>query len=358
MSESRTTSRPRRRAGPSRRAAMSARRRCPWAGPARAGGRHGQRRPDQSGLVHPAAPRWPTAAARADPKGFFTDTSVCIGCKACEVACKQWNAPAERRLRVHRLQLRQHRLALGHDLAPRRLRRAAGRGARGRAVQLAHVVGRVQALHARRLPASLPDRRDHPHRVRHGGRAGRCLQRLWLLRARLPLRRGGTGEQPLRRPSHSAADSIRQDVDGMLAQKCTLCYDRLVDGMEAGLRQSLPDRLDPVRRPRRAARRAPQSAWTTSTRAASREAYLYGAQEGDPGSTREHRPAQRLLPAARQAGSLQPAGQAATAAKQRRCPATSPPGSPPSSWASARRSRSAVSEAGLPGKRAERRILR
>ena len=30
----------------------------------------------------------------ADPpprKGFFTDTSVCIGCKACEVACKEWN---------------------------------------------------------------------------------------------------------------------------------------------------------------------------------------------------------------------------------------------------------------------------
>jgi formate dehydrogenase iron-sulfur subunit len=24
-------------------------------------------------------------------KGFFTDTSVCIGCKACEVACKTWN---------------------------------------------------------------------------------------------------------------------------------------------------------------------------------------------------------------------------------------------------------------------------
>lgn len=24
-------------------------------------------------------------------KGFFTDTTVCIGCKACEVACKQWN---------------------------------------------------------------------------------------------------------------------------------------------------------------------------------------------------------------------------------------------------------------------------
>ena len=23
--------------------------------------------------------------------GFFTDPTVCIGCKACEVACKEWN---------------------------------------------------------------------------------------------------------------------------------------------------------------------------------------------------------------------------------------------------------------------------
>jgi formate dehydrogenase iron-sulfur subunit len=27
----------------------------------------------------------------AEPVGFFTDTSICIGCKACEVACKEWN---------------------------------------------------------------------------------------------------------------------------------------------------------------------------------------------------------------------------------------------------------------------------
>src|SRR4051794_22385786 len=27
--------------------------------------------------------------------GFFTDTSVCIGCKACEVACKEWNQVPE-----------------------------------------------------------------------------------------------------------------------------------------------------------------------------------------------------------------------------------------------------------------------
>jgi len=27
-----------------------------------------------------------------EPMGFFTDATICIGCKACEVACKQWNA--------------------------------------------------------------------------------------------------------------------------------------------------------------------------------------------------------------------------------------------------------------------------
>jgi formate dehydrogenase iron-sulfur subunit len=36
---------------------------------------------------------WPgTYGEKAKPRmGFFTDTSVCIGCKACEVACKEWN---------------------------------------------------------------------------------------------------------------------------------------------------------------------------------------------------------------------------------------------------------------------------
>ncbi len=32
-----------------------------------------------------------TSDGIVDAKGFFTDTSLCIGCKACEVACKQWN---------------------------------------------------------------------------------------------------------------------------------------------------------------------------------------------------------------------------------------------------------------------------
>jgi formate dehydrogenase major subunit len=41
----------------------------------------------------PEAGRPVTTPAGPAPRrvGFFTDTSVCIGCKACEVACKEWN---------------------------------------------------------------------------------------------------------------------------------------------------------------------------------------------------------------------------------------------------------------------------
>src|SRR4051812_19656835 len=48
-------------------------------------------------LTTAAARALETKAARDDTanhskrKGFFTDTTLCIGCKACEVACKQWN---------------------------------------------------------------------------------------------------------------------------------------------------------------------------------------------------------------------------------------------------------------------------
>ncbi len=40
-----------------------------------------------SPLVGSRVPSLPPQSAM----GFFTDTSLCIGCKACEVACKQWN---------------------------------------------------------------------------------------------------------------------------------------------------------------------------------------------------------------------------------------------------------------------------
>ena len=45
--------------------------------------------PQLAGPTDPAADaHWTDVRPR---KGFFTDTSICIGCKACEVACKEWN---------------------------------------------------------------------------------------------------------------------------------------------------------------------------------------------------------------------------------------------------------------------------
>ena len=57
--------------------------------------------------------------------GFFTDTSVCIGCKACEVACKTWNAVPEDGLDLLGHVVRQHRLAGRELVAARRVHRAA-----------------------------------------------------------------------------------------------------------------------------------------------------------------------------------------------------------------------------------------
>lgn len=46
--------------------------------------------------------------------GFFTDATVCIGCKACEVACKEWNGvPADGY--VWRGQSYDHTGSLGHS---------------------------------------------------------------------------------------------------------------------------------------------------------------------------------------------------------------------------------------------------
>ncbi|SDY93015.1 formate dehydrogenase iron-sulfur subunit [Micromonospora pattaloongensis] len=43
-------------------------------------------------LFGPIDPAPDAGYVDAPPRmGFFTDTSVCIGCKACEVACKEWN---------------------------------------------------------------------------------------------------------------------------------------------------------------------------------------------------------------------------------------------------------------------------
>ena len=51
---------------------------------------------NKNSLFGPLDPAPDAGWSEAQPrKGFFTDTSICIGCKACEVACKEWNAVPE-----------------------------------------------------------------------------------------------------------------------------------------------------------------------------------------------------------------------------------------------------------------------
>ena len=61
----------------------------------------------------------------AERMGFFTDTTTCIGCKACEVACKQWNdLPADGATFRKGELVRPHRVAGRRDVAARAVRRA------------------------------------------------------------------------------------------------------------------------------------------------------------------------------------------------------------------------------------------
>ena len=252
--------------------------------------------------------------ADAERMGFFTDTTVCIGCKACEVACKQWNdLPSDGGTFRKGGSYDNTGSLVGQHVAPRALRRARRRrrrrprggdpgsggdgrgerladrcrGGRGGVRQLGLHVRRLQALHERRLPRRVPDGRADPHGVRDRGAPARRLQRLRLLHPGLPVRR--------RRP---------RPEDGRAAQVHPLL--RPARGRAgAGLREGVPDRLDPVR-PLRRARRGRQAAASPTLHARGVEgAYLYGA--GDAPERPARRRPRRVLPAHRDARALRPA---------------------------------------------------
>ena len=250
--------------------------------------------------------------------GFFTDTSVCIGCKACEVACKEWNAVPEDGLELTGMSYdntgRPGAATWRHVAFIEQIGRPGDAttppgGQRAGRQSLADVVRRVQALHARRLPGRLPDRRAVPHRVRHRGRPGGRLQRLRLLRPRLPVRR--------HRPA-------RETDGGALQVHAVLRPARRRAG--AGLREGLPDRVDPVRPAGRAARAG-------ATRGSASCTSRGEPRRGCTATTRRRRRRRRrVLPAARRARGLRAAARpgghhprpAADVAARRRSPRRRP----------------------------------
>ena len=182
----------------------------------------------------------------AERMGFFTDTTVCIGCKACEVACKQWNdLPADEHARSARGRRTTTRRAERVDVAPRAVRRAA------RAAERGH------------LPIARR-RADGPRRTRStssgagAGLAGSSCPTC-ASTARTP---GCLDACPTGALIRTEFDTVvlqpdvcngcgycvpscpfgvvDRDHDDGRAAKCTLCYDRLQDGLEPACAKSCP----------------------------------------------------------------------------------------------------------------------
>ena len=148
-------------------------------------------------------------------KGFFTDTTVCIGCKACEVACKQWNdLPSD-----------------GGELLP------------GRSYDNTGQLGANTWRHVRF--AEVDDKWTFMSDVcKHCANAG-CLDACptgALIRSEF----GTVVLQPdicngcgYCIPS-CPFGVIERDHDDGRAAKCTLCYDRLEDGLEPACAKACP----------------------------------------------------------------------------------------------------------------------
>src|SRR5690625_410125 len=228
------------------------------------------------GSTNPAADAgWSDGTAR---QGFFTDTSICIGCKACEVACKQWNnLPAE-----ISPQLRESSYdntgALGADTwrhvafieqDQNRINQAREKGRTlvdlGMPKFRTDDEAQAQAPPAPYTPPDTPEFRwlmssDVCKHCTHAGCLDVCptgslfrtefgtvvvqddiCNGCGVCVAACPFgvierRPNGAAAVGQRDPEPDQAD----DAPGGIAQKCTLCYDRLVDGQTPACAQACP----------------------------------------------------------------------------------------------------------------------
>jgi formate dehydrogenase iron-sulfur subunit len=120
------------------------------------------------------------------PSGFLTDSTVCIGCKACEVACKEWNGVPHDGFVWHGSMSYDHTACLGHSTW-----RHVKFVEHERNGQPAWDFHPTCASTARTpVPRGLSHGIDRPHRVRRRLHPARRLQRLRLLHRRLPVRGG------------------------------------------------------------------------------------------------------------------------------------------------------------------------
>jgi formate dehydrogenase iron-sulfur subunit len=196
-----------------------------------------------------------------EPMGFFTDTTVCIGCKACEVACKEWNQLP-----------------------------ASGGGVSTLSGDSYDNTRRLDGIHWRHVQfveQFTPDRREGRWLLmsdvcKHCVRAG-CLEVCptgAIIRTEFDT---VVIQSDVCNGCRDCLGACPFGVIGMnpvsnTAQKCTLCYDRLQAGLEPACSKACPTdsiQFGPIRELRQtAAQRVDQL-----HRAGEKRAYLYGADE-------------------------------------------------------------------------------
>jgi formate dehydrogenase iron-sulfur subunit len=196
--------------------------------------------------------------------GFFTDTTVCIGCKACEVACKQWNdLPAEEPLDL--------RAGLSYDNT-RELSATTWRHVR--------FVEMLDSSDAGNGWLFMSDVCKH---CTHAGCLDACPTGALI--------RGEHGNVVLQPDVCNGCGYcipacpfgvVGRDQDDGRAAKCTLCHDRLQDGLEPACAKACPTDSIQFGRYDDLVEVAERRVATLHADGVE-DAYLYGAGDADPG---------------------------------------------------------------------------
>jgi formate dehydrogenase iron-sulfur subunit len=196
-----------------------------------------------------------------EPMGFYTDTTVCIGCKACEVACKEWN----------------------------QLPSTAG-GENTMSGMSYDNTRRLDGIHWRHVKfvEQFPDSRENGRWLLMSDVCKHCVQAgcLEVCPTGAIIRTEFDTVVIQSNTCNGCRDCIGACPFGVIdinpvsrtAQKCTLCYDRLQNGLEPACSKACPTdsiQFGTIRELRkRAARRVEHLHQAGETRA-----YLYGADE-------------------------------------------------------------------------------
>ncbi len=196
-----------------------------------------------------------------EPMGFFTDTTVCIGCKACEVACKEWN-----------------QLPASAGGAPK---------LSGDSYDNTRRLDGLHWRHVRFVEQFSPDRRDGRWLLmsdvcKHCVQAG-CLE---VCPTGAIIRTEFDTVVIQSDTCNGCRDCIPACPFGVIgmnpasdtAQKCTLCYDRLQAGLEPACSKACP--TDSIQFGTIAELRQKARARVSTLQAqGERRAYLYGADD-------------------------------------------------------------------------------